>query len=77
MLYIASIINKKQIIMKKVLLFAIVIGSMVAFTSCSKSECECTVSGQTVNYGEISSDECDDFESVLKFSDPSASCSLK
>ena len=38
--------------MKKLLLFAIIIGGSVAFTSCSKDECECTVGGVTTTYDE-------------------------
>lgn len=38
--------------MKKLLLFAIIIGGSVAFTSCSKDECECTVNGETTTYNE-------------------------
>lgn len=37
--------------MKKVLLLAVVIGG-VAFTSCSKNECECTALGVTVTFDE-------------------------
>ena len=32
--------------MKKVLLFAVVVAGL-GFTSCSKSDCECTVNGET------------------------------
>ena len=38
--------------MKKLLLFAIIIGGSVTFTSCSKDECECTVNGVTTTYDE-------------------------
>jgi len=37
--------------MKKVLLFAVIVGGL-AFTSCSKTECECTFLGTTVTYTE-------------------------
>ena len=43
--------------MKKVLLFAAVVVGL-GFTSCSKSECECTVLGVSTTV-EASSDECD------------------
>jgi len=43
--------------MKKVLLFAAVVVGL-GFTSCSKSECECTILGVTVTE-EASKDECE------------------
>jgi hypothetical protein len=52
--------------MKKVLLFAVVVAGL-GFTSCSKNECECTLSGTTTIYteedlqeGQNISDACDD-----------------
>ncbi|MDB4534582.1 hypothetical protein N9242_06900 [Vicingaceae bacterium] len=50
--------------MKKVLLLTIVLGGL-AFTSCSKSECECTIAGSTVTE-EASSSECDDADTAAK-----------
>ena len=44
--------------MKKVLLFAVVVGGL-AFTSCSKSACECTVLGQTTKTDDVSKSDCD------------------
>lgn len=38
--------------MKKVLLFAIVLGGAVAFTSCGSDKCECTIGGTTTSYDE-------------------------
>ena len=53
--------------MKKVLLFAVVIGGL-AFTSCSKSECECTYAGTTFKE-EATSDECDEADVAAKILD--------
>lgn len=44
--------------MKKVLLFAVVIGGL-AFTSCSKSSCECTVLGTSTVTDDVSKSDCD------------------
>jgi len=37
--------------MKKVLLFAVIVCGL-AFTSCSKSDCECTIGGVTTTFNE-------------------------
>ena len=62
--------------MKKVLLFAVVGG--LAFTSCSKSECECTFDGVTTVYEEgapeIVLSDGQSFEDACKESEP---CKLK
>ena len=42
--------------MKKVLLFAAVVVGL-AFTSCSKTECECTYGGVTFTYDEDTAEE--------------------
>ena len=55
--------------MKKVLLFAVVAAGLT-FTSCSKSECECTILGTTVTE-EASSDECDEADAAAKIVDGS------
>lgn len=47
--------------MKKVLLFAVVVGGL-AFTSCSKSECECTIGGETTTYTEDDVEDGGDLE---------------
>jgi len=47
--------------MKKLLLFAIILGGAVAFTSCSKDECECTIAGTTTTYDE---DDIDNGQSL-------------
>lgn len=53
--------------MKKVLLFALILGGTVAFTSCGSSECECTVSGTTTTTSE---DDVDgDLEEACKAAD--------
>ncbi|MDG1476133.1 MAG: hypothetical protein P8Q14_03225 [Vicingaceae bacterium] len=63
--------------MKKVLLFAVVVGGL-AFTSCSKSECECTFDGVTTVYEEgdpeIVLADGQSFEDACKESEP---CKLK
>ena len=69
--------------MKKILLFAIVLGGLVAFTSCSKSECECVISGVSTTYtdddkpaGETGSlkDACNDADAILTAPDE---CKMK
>ena len=62
--------------MKKVLLFAAVILGL-GFTSCSKTECECTVAGTTKVYTEDDAEELGfqgDFEEACK---NSAACKVK
>ena len=60
--------------MKKVLLFAVLVAGL-GFTSCSKSDCECTVSGVTTVYtdddleaGENMKDACDEADAVVGYS---------
>ena len=53
--------------MKKVLLFAVVVGGL-AFTSCSKSECECTVNGETTTITEDDANGAD-LEEACKAAD--------
>ena len=38
--------------MKKLLVIAIILGGAIAFTSCSKKECVCTVGGTETTYTE-------------------------
>ncbi len=54
--------------MKKVLLFAIVLGGAVAFTSCGSDECECTVGGQTSSFTEDDASDAgvDDFKAFCE-----------
>ncbi|MDB4534752.1 hypothetical protein N9242_07760 [Vicingaceae bacterium] len=51
--------------MKKVLLLAAIFCGSLAFTSCSKSECECVIAGTTIKE-EASSSECDEADTVAK-----------
>ena len=51
--------------MKKVLLFAVVIGGL-AFTSCSKNDCECSDGGITIT---ITEDEWKDLGGTGDFKD--------
>ena len=69
--------------MKKVLLFAIVLGGAVAFTSCGKDECTCTIAGQTTVYTEDDvagggdlKEACEALDVLSKISDASNSCSM-
>ncbi|MCB0402171.1 MAG: hypothetical protein KDD41_08810 [Flavobacteriales bacterium] len=69
--------------MKKVLLFAVILGGAVAFTSCGKDECECTYNGQTetfneddVNGGDLE-EACNAADALYKIADSSASCKMK
>ncbi|PCJ25808.1 MAG: hypothetical protein COA97_06945 [Flavobacteriales bacterium] len=50
--------------MKKLLLFSVVIGAL-AFTSCSKNSCECTILGTTTTTDDVSKSECDDADEAL------------
>lgn len=62
--------------MKKLLLFTIILGGSIAFTSCSKSSCECTESGITLT---ITEEEWKDAGGTGNFSDEckeSDSCKL-
>ncbi len=45
--------------MKKVLLFAVILTGAVAFTSCSKSSCECTIAGQTTTTDDVDKEDCE------------------
>ena len=56
--------------MKKLLLFAVIVGGL-AFTSCSKSGCECTISGVTTEYDDVDSDECDALDTSAQIIDGS------
>ena len=47
-----KLLTDKIIAMKKILLFAIILGGAVAFTSCGGDECECTIGGNTKTYTE-------------------------
>lgn len=51
--------------MKKVLLFAVVVCGL-AFTSCSKSGCECVIAGTTISEDDVSKDECDEADELAK-----------
>ncbi|PCI95037.1 MAG: hypothetical protein COB15_12540 [Flavobacteriales bacterium] len=59
--------------MKKVLLFAIVVGGL-AFTSCSKSGCECTVAGTSTTTDDVSEDDCKAANDVYTASGVDGSC---
>jgi hypothetical protein len=71
--------------MKKVLLFAIVLGGAVAFTSCGKDECECTVGGTTTVYTEDDlesgdgsmEDACNAADAIYKAFNASDGCKIK
>ena len=71
-----------KLLTKKLLLFAIILGGAVAFTSCGKDECECTVFGTTETYteddlaeGENMKDACNEADAgVALFG---GSCELK
>ena len=62
--------------MKKLLLFAVVVGAL-AFTSCSKDECECTVNGQTSSTKDVDKDECDAADAAAKIVDANGKCEMK
>ena len=77
------ILIKKIRIMKKVLLFAVVVGGL-AFTSCSKSECECTVNGETTTYTEDDvegggdlEEGCNALNTLYKAFDDADGCEMK
>ena len=62
--------------MKKVLLFVVVIVGL-GFTSCSKTECECTINGTTTVYDEDDAEELGfegDFKEACEDSEP---CKVK
>ena len=66
----------------KVLLFAIILGGTVAFTSCGSDKCECTINGVTETYDEDDYDgdlkeACDAADAAAKIVDASGSCSMK
>jgi len=69
--------------MKKVLLFTIVLGGAVAFTSCGSDKCECTVGGSTTTYteddtdGESLEDACKTLDALYKISSTSDGCEMK
>jgi hypothetical protein len=63
-------INYKKIIMKKMLLFTIILGATVAFTSCSKDDYTCTC---TTTVGGSTSTSTYEYEGVKK-DDAEASC---
>jgi hypothetical protein len=70
--------------MKKVLLFAAVVVGL-GFTSCSKSECECTIGGETTTYteddvtGDVSlEDGCEALDAFAKIGGASGDgCEMK
>ena len=67
--------------MKKVLLFAVVVGGL-AFTSCSKSECECTVDGETTTITEDEAggdleEACEAADALYKAFGVDGSCEMK
>ena len=62
--------------MNKLLLFAVVVGAL-AFTSCSKDECECTINGQTTSSKDVSKDDCDAADAAAKIVDASGGCKMK
>ena len=51
--------------MKKVLFFAIILGGL-AFTSCSKSACECTILGATTTTEDVDKSDCDDADTAAQ-----------
>ncbi len=68
--------------MKKVLLFAIVLGGAVAFTSCGSDECTCTIAGQSetfteddVNGGDLEA-ACETLDALYKISSADNGCSM-
>ncbi|PJB13816.1 MAG: hypothetical protein CO118_11845 [Flavobacteriales bacterium CG_4_9_14_3_um_filter_32_8] len=70
--------------MKKLLLFAIIVGGSIAFTSCSKKECTCTVGGASESFteddlpsGSASVEEyCDASDAAYKALGIDGSCSM-
>lgn len=84
MLYIANkLLINKFIVMKKVLLFAVILTGALAFTSCGSDECECTYNGKTETYSEDDADgddlekACETLDALYKISDSSAKCEMK
>jgi hypothetical protein len=69
--------------MKKVLLFAIVLGGALTFTSCGSDECECTVNGVTETYTEDDAgdgsleDACNALDALYKITSASNGCEMK
>lgn len=68
--------------MKKMLLFAIVLGGAISFTSCGKDECECTIAGQTTTYTEDDLEDGQNMKDACNDADAGAqlfggSCKLK
>jgi hypothetical protein len=55
-LYLEILINKKNIGLKKVLLFSAIVAGL-GCTSCSKSTCECTYGGTTISIEESDAKE--------------------
>lgn len=70
--------------MKKVLLFAIILGGTVAFTSCGKDECVCTQGGNETKYTEDDvqgdgnlEDACKALDALVKIGSASDGCEMK
>ncbi|OFY90745.1 MAG: hypothetical protein A3K10_11070 [Bacteroidetes bacterium RIFCSPLOWO2_12_FULL_31_6] len=68
--------------MKKLLVIAIILGGAIAFTSCSKKECVCTVGGVETTYteddmgsGDIE-EGCDALDALYKIFSASDGCSM-
>ena len=66
--------------MKKILLFAILLGSTVLITSCGSDECVCT-DGTTITEDDITDgslqSNCDAADALAKVGNASAGCSIE
>ena len=70
--------------MKKLLLLVVIVGGAIAFTSCSKKECVCTVGGVETTYTEDDmsgsgslKDGCEAADALMKAFTASDGCEMK